>query len=276
MAAKFKVSDEVRDVLKRSELSETIYVGFWTLRLPEQLERRLYQATMKVIDGAGGSWDRRLELHVFKGDPRVALGLAVETGVATNEQQARQSFYSPPAVASEVADRADLDGPGPYRILEPSAGLGALVRAAHGHGLPETSLRFVCIENDHEAVRALRESGLADEVHELDFLTADFFEDGFFDRVLMNPPWSKGQDVAHVLHALRFLRPGGILVAVMPASADPSILSPGGRGKKETKRAEWVRVCREHDYDWFPLPDGSFRESGTDVKCGIVRMERPQ
>ena len=39
-----------------------------------------------------------------------------------------------------------------------------------------------------------------------------------YDRVIMNPPFTRGQDVTHVQHALRFVRPGRRLVAVMPAS----------------------------------------------------------
>src|SRR3546814_1183198 len=37
------------------------------------------------------------------------------------------------------------------------------------------------------------------------------------DAVVMNPPFEKGQDVAHVLHAWRSLKTGGTLVAIMGA-----------------------------------------------------------
>ncbi len=35
----------------------------------------------------------------------------------------------------------------------------------------------------------------------------------------MNPPFSRQQDIRHVMHAAKFLKPGGRLVAVMGASA---------------------------------------------------------
>lgn len=36
-----------------------------------------------------------------------------------------------------------------------------------------------------------------------------------FDRILMNPPFERGQDADHVTHALKLLKPGGRLVAIM-------------------------------------------------------------
>ena len=40
---------------------------------------------------------------------------------------------------------------------------------------------------------------------------------GRFDRVVMNPPFCRGRDLDHVRHALRFVAPGGRLVAIMSA-----------------------------------------------------------
>ncbi|MFE4305720.1 hypothetical protein ACFRR6_06665 [Streptomyces sp. NPDC056891] len=36
-----------------------------------------------------------------------------------------------------------------------------------------------------------------------------------YQRVIMNPPFADRQDIRHVERALRFLQPGGLLVAVM-------------------------------------------------------------
>ena len=50
-----------------------------------------------------------------------------------------------------------------------------------------------------------------------DFLELSPDDLGTFDRVVMNPPFEKAQDVAHVRHAFQFLKPGGVLAAIVSA-----------------------------------------------------------
>ncbi|HHK0428589.1 TPA: methyltransferase, partial [Pseudomonas aeruginosa] len=40
-----------------------------------------------------------------------------------------------------------------------------------------------------------------------------------YDRIVMNPPFSKGRDIQHVQHAYSLLKPGGRLVAIMSEGA---------------------------------------------------------
>ena len=42
---------------------------------------------------------------------------------------------------------------------------------------------------------------------------------GTFDRIVMNPPFSRDQDARHVNHAFSFLKPGGKLVAIVGSYA---------------------------------------------------------
>ena len=39
------------------------------------------------------------------------------------------------------------------------------------------------------------------------------------DRIVMNPPFSEGRWLAHTQHAASLVKPGGKLVAILPASA---------------------------------------------------------
>ncbi len=123
MAATFTISPEVRDVLARSSIDET------SVKLPEQLARDLYVQVDKVLKGAGGKWNRKAGAHLFERDPRELLGLAVETGEATNIQQQLQQFFTPDALADRmVRELGEL--PANFAdVLEPSAGNGQLVRA---------------------------------------------------------------------------------------------------------------------------------------------------
>src|SRR3546814_3629081 len=55
------------------------------------------------------------------------------------------------------------------------------------------------------------------------------------DAVVMNPPFEKGQDVAHVLHAWRSLKTGGTLVAIMGAGVTFR------QGKPYAPFRDWLR-----------------------------------
>ena len=53
-----------------------------------------------------------------------------------------------------------------------------------------------------------------------------------FERVVMNPPFNKGQDLKHIAHAVtHWLRPGGQLVAVMLPHTDEDDQQSLGRSR---------------------------------------------
>ena len=77
-----------------------------------------------------------------------------------------------------------------------------------------------------------------------------------FNAILMNPPFAKAADIAHILHARRFLAPGGRLVAICA----------GG-----PRQAAALQHLCEH---WEPLPPGTFKEQGTGVNTVLLVMRR--
>ena len=89
-------------------------------------------------------------------------------------------------------------------------------------------------------------------------ITANFLEcppQPEFDRVVMNPPFYGKHYLKHVRHALKFLKPGGLLVAVLPGTAMDS-------GELVGK--------------WEDLPVASFAEAGTNVPTGLLKMQAPK
>ena len=117
---------------------------------------------------------------------------------------------------------------------------------------------------DEGSVERLAAKGLA--VAQADFLTIPPPPGGYVDVVLMNPPFAKRADVHHIRHAFQFLRPGGRLVAI--ASASVSFRSDH-LGKDFRLMVEAYRGSIT------PLPDDSFRASGTSVNTCLVTMTRP-
>lgn len=237
------LTPEVRNVLERAVITEKMLV------LPTgQLDRKLYEAVNKVIVNAGGKWNKSAKAHIFPSDPRERMGMTLANGKSLDVKQENQSFYTPRALAARVVELAQVSG---KRVLEPSAGHGALAKESVAQGA-----RWVtCIEKDEEACRVLDSIGLI-------WTKGDFLEEppSPFDRVVMNPPFTKNQDVKHVRHALSWLEPNGILVAVMSGNTSrrPFVEMMGFiRTFNATTAIHEVEA-------------GAFKESGTMVRTIIL------
>jgi predicted RNA methylase len=244
-----KLTPEVRAILERSTITDHAVI-----LPPEQLARPLYEAVNKVLVNAGGKWNRGARAHIFKGDPRTALGLVLETGVAVDQKKKFQSFYTPTDLANELAVQANVSG---FVVLEPSAGDGALVSACNKFGAKS----IVAVEIRDEMRAALL--ALAGTVMTCDFLNMTPCEWPPFDRIVMNPPFTRNQDIRHAEHALKFLARGGRLVAVMMGTAEH-------RKQLATALKGYERwsVGQRGDcpsYSIRDVPRGTFKESGTDV-----------
>jgi hypothetical protein len=161
-----------------------------------RLKRAEYIKVDKVLVGLGGKWDRRAGGHRFPFDPSGIIQEVTATGNYVNRAQELQFFETPEPLADRMAVLADV-GEG-CRVLEPSAGLGALVRP-----LVRLGAHVTAVEMDHHNAEQL--SSLSSDVHEGDFLK---WATGasLFDAVVMNPPFARRQDIEHVKDAWRLLR----------------------------------------------------------------------
>ncbi len=86
-----------------------------------------------------------------------------------------------------------------------------------------------------------------------------------YDRVIMNPPFSGRADILHVTHAMRFLKPGGILVAIMSA---------GVEFRDDRIACEFRKLMAANAGELRRNPDGSFKNAGTMVRTVMVKMRK--
>lgn len=290
MPATFTIPDHIREILR----SSTIYIpdkpspaNLHTLKLPAQLDRKDYAAVMKVIDGAGGVWDKKKGLHTFRRDPMTELGLAIDEGKGANLQQKFQAFYTPKALADRMAallvvpDSYPVNSPLPpiLKVLEPSCGEGALVRAVHRHN-PEMHITGYDINPEalNRCGLGAKGSGIGGigktpEILNGSCTLLDFMsvrvppkDADKYDFVISNPPFTAGQDAEHVCHALLFLKPGGRLVALMT----PNVLH------KETGHYKRLRemLVKEsyHLTESTPIPAKTFAD--TDIETLMLVVDR--
>ena len=147
------------------------------------------------------------------------------------------------------------------RVLEPSAGTGAILQALPGvlpfAGQRQTACEVVAVEVNQALASGLVQSGLAQTVKCADFLQCDESL-GRFDAVLMNPPFVNAEDIKHITHALTMMKQGGRLVA---------ICANGPR-----QQAALGPLVSAHGGTWEALPADTFQESGTSVRAALITL----
>lgn len=163
-------------------------------------------------------------------------------------------FPTPASLASRMADMADIRSG--MTVLEPSAGTGRLADAIKAKGAD------VHVVEMHSTLRdVLAKKGYNPVAH--DFTSMEVAPK--YDRIVMNPPFERGQDMAHVKQAYDMLKPGGKIVAIM------------GEGAffRGDKTADGFRSWLADKGTSEKLPEGTFKESNTGVNTRLVTISKP-
>ncbi len=259
MPKEVQITPEVRDVLERSTIAGP--EARPVLMLPSgQMARPLYVAVDKVLKALGGKWNRGAGGHVFDKPLDGPLAEALRAGAAVDLKRTFEQFYTPHEVVLQLCDLAgDIEG---TDVLEPSAGRGGILFELIGRGAFPTAVEI----SAELALQLESETEGRVPIYCADFLkwvprSPECPRD--FDRVIMNPPFGRGQDMAHVRRAYDLLRPGGLVVSVM---------SPHWTFAGERAAVNFRNFVHSHDYAWRQLPEGTFKASGTGVATGILTI----
>ncbi len=243
-------------------LSALEYPNQHHARIVEQVGHRAYRRVNSVLEALGGSWSRADRAHVFTGDARELIDQAITTGevLAEVSPDAQLGHYpTPEPLARELVRMANVQRGN--HVLEPSAGDGAIVLALQDAGAIVTCVERAPLRREKLLVRVLKSRDVLAQA--IDFM---MFEHGRpFDAIVMNPPFCRsgqGDHLDHVRHAHRMLRPGGVLVSVMPSSLT---------FRRDRRYAETRAWCEARG-EISPLPAGSFSASGTEVNTVVVRL----
>ena len=245
-----KIPENVMEVLGGCRVEGQV------LYLPEgQLDRETYEAVNKVLTMMGGKWNRKARGHVFPetADPAELLDTAMLTGEVRDTKQEFQFFPTPRKIAERMCELAELDGT--CHVCEPSCGDGRLADVIMEHH----PASLVGVELNPDMLRAL--AGKPYEVIFEDFLKLGREDIGTCDRMVMNPPFTRQQDIDHILHAYELLEDGGILV---------SIISESPFFRQDRKSRLFRDFLAEVGANTVELPDGAFRESGTGVRTRML------
>lgn len=227
------------------------------LELPKDEQFANYAAVKTALTKAGGKYSK-----CGFAFPNSAQEMKDRLcgGEAVNDKKKFQFFATPQKLAKHIVELADIQAD--HAVLEPSAGQGAIacevVKGDHEH--------LTLVELDDAHMKTLEEAFVANnnEVINSDFL--QFEPEGYFERIVANPPFTKNQDIDHVMHMYELLLPGsGRLVSVMSRSW------VSGSQKKQVAFREFLEEVGAEIID---VDAGEFKESGTNIATVIVVINK--
>jgi predicted RNA methylase len=232
------------------------------LELPD-VNLSLYKDIKNVMLKAGGKYKsagKELPAHfVFHASINTkALLDKIVGGEKVNIQKETQFFATPKKLARRLVDSLGPTFVVGAKVLEPSAGQAAIADEAKEMGASSVAT----IENWSINAEVLRSKGY--DPIEKDFLEVRPEQTGLFHAVLMNPPFSGRQDIAHVRHALSFLNPDGRLGAITSRQYETSSV-------KDSQ--EFRTLLSIANAETQTIEQGAFKESGTTVSTSMITID---
>jgi predicted RNA methylase len=249
------LSSEAKDVLKNAVIDSVKN----TLTLPEgQLNRKLYLEINGFLEVLGGKWNKKQKCHIYpNGDwiPVFTSSVKESEIEYVDLKKDLEFFETPPELAQEMVDLAGVDKDS--RILEPSIGMGGIAKFCPNRN------NVVGLDIHQPFVDAMLKKEY--NVYNVDFLTQRASELGMFDAVLMNPPFSNGQDVKHCTHALSFLKAGGFVVA---------LTSKSWTFRKGKVWEEFRNLVKKDGVYSRDIPEGTFKAAGTNIGTVLLVIRK--
>ena len=243
----------VEEILKHCTLEDNV------LRLPQvQFNKKSYAEAKKWIEEAGGSWQGgKVQGFIFPFNPERVFSILNE-GKRCNLAQDFQFFETP----SDVADWLVMLAGGIHehdKVLEPSAGRGALVKAIH-RSCPDAVVD--CYEMMPENKELLSRLGGINIIGD-DFTKSTIGKK--YTKIIANPPFSGNQDIRHVRMMYDMLEQGGTLASITSAHWEFA--------EEKTCRdfRQWLEDVGGAKYE---IESGAFKESGTGVRTLAIVIKR--
>lgn len=220
----------------------------------EVLSDAQYDSIKHIVESMGGHWREKLNGFVFY------TGYIHKT-LDHMWREENQFFPTPENLSNRVVELSGIRNMVgvPLKILEPSAGSGALLRK-----LPLSSKHtYTVIEPEEKNVTILE--GLGFKVNACTFEEYCRTHKNKFTHVIMNPPFSHSRDIKHVMMAYDLLEDGGRLVAIVSEN------SMYYKNEHSERFRNWLKEVGASIETTAP---GSFKESGTMVDTVIITVNK--
>lgn len=209
-----------------------------------------YKEVREALLKAGGKYKRNS--FVFNSDAQPFID-RLTSGESVNIQKEFQFFPTPEKLAQRAVDKIVFHTGA--KVGEFSAGQGALVDR-----LPNLNLDIFCVELIPENADILRKKGY--KVECADFLSRHW---GMVDIIVLNPPFTKKQDIDHFMHAWEHLNKGGQMVC---------ITSRSWTFASDKKSKAFREFLKKNEAEIEEVEAGEFKESGTNIPTCIVTIQK--
>lgn len=231
------------------------------VKLPDvQLDRKLYQEVAKSLQLIGGKWKGGKTFgFVFSNDPSNLL-YEISKGVKRNIKKEYQFFETPEDLADKLVFLANINEFD--TILEPSAGRGSIIKAIN----KITNIVPDCYELMEEN-RIILKNRIKDDNLRCNVLGNDFLKhkDKKYSKIIANPPFTKNQDIDHLLKMYEFLLDEGKLVCITSESWE------FGKHNKQVNFRKWLKKINA---EIIKIEKGTFKKSGTMAGGNVIIINK--
>lgn len=270
------------------------------LTIPQDLFLTNYKEIKALLKNFGGSYKSSKGAKYFEFDFEASLVL---DRIRNKESSNLKKDFQWYATSEKLADELCAMTFDPYlnksvKVLEPSAGQGAILSSIE-NWFKTNAINIELDPKNFYAVEFMKENfSILEKSWNINLTCGDFLEYdefiNYYDYIIANPPFSNGQDIKHVQHMYKLLKPGGTLTSVMSVSwlfntqkkfksfrkwlgiddskmNDLKLASRGGSSYEGSRFSEHGNI---ENIKIKTLESGTFKESGTDVITCIVQITK--
>lgn len=226
-------------------------LDFLVLQPTKYLSDDEFYRIKPYIEKLGGHWRDRAGGFVY-------LKKSLLMSESDKFKEDNQFFKTPTSIVKRMIELSDLQ-PNAV-VLEPSAGDGAILDC-----LPKES-SFIAIEPNSLNNQRLRDKGYNSYFLKFEeYYQQNVGRKRIFTNVIMNPPFKGDLLVNHIFMAYDLLMDNGVLV---------SIIKENLLYMNDNKSLEFKKWLDYNDAFVEMLPYGSFKESGTMIDTGIIKVRK--
>jgi predicted RNA methylase len=246
---------------EKKEILQKCTVEGMIVRLPEiKLDRKEYLEVAKSLELIGGKWKGgKIGGFIFNEDPTELLS-QIAVGESRNIKKEIQFFATPNDLAEELVELAFLNARIVGKVLEPSAGQGSIINAIHKLEFPHLTVRYCEINEINKT--------LLKKIPHTEYLCDNFLDLNMpneFATIIANPPFSKNQDIDHILKMYECIKPGGRIATIASKHWQFS------NNKKEVGFRNWLHEVKAEIHD---VDKGTFKSSRTMIGTVIIVINK--
>lgn len=233
-----------------------------------------YNDVRKALLNAGAKYKRNT--FVFPSDAQPFID-RLTSGQSVNIKKEFQFFPTPDDIADWLVELAEIkDG---MCVLEPSAGQGAIVDAIYRafprsmkgpDDKPSVTIDYCELMPENLMILSKKCESDTRWRGSTSWMGQDFLNKPhssfLYERIIANPPFSKNQDIDHIMKMWECLKPKGRVVSVASKHWQHS------NNKKEKQFREFLSNMDATIHD---IEAGRFKESGTMISCCVIVIDKP-